>query len=336
MDFLGNIFGYVLEFFYNIVDNYAIAILLFTVFTRILMFPLTISQQKSSAKMAQIQPKQKELQAKYGNNREKYEEELSKLYQKEGVNMTAGCLPMLIQLPIIYGLFAAIRKPITLVLLHIPKSTAIIDLAVKLGVEYKKDAYYEISLIGKLKEAGVSALDGLGLTDIQITEVMDVVNGKGFSLFGIDLLQVPEFFGNVAFIFTVLVVLSQFGSMWLTQKITGASMQGTGCSPMVMNIVMSLFIGSISMKIPCAMAFYWICSSLLAPLQSYIVHRFYNAASLNALSEARHMVSLKANESVIADVINAEKGTMEFLPNYNYTEEKEKKNSNKKNKKNKK
>jgi len=332
IDYLGNLFGYVLEFFYNIFNNYAIAIFLFTIFTRILMFPLTISQQKSSAKMAKIQPKQKELMAKYGDNREKYNEELTKLYQKEGVNASAGCLPMLIQLPIVYGLFVAIRKPISLMLLHMPGNDIVAKLASNLGIDTAKNAYYEISLIGELSKKGIEAFDGLGFTEDQITRIMDVVNGKGFSLFGIDLLQIPEFFGNVAFIFTILVVLCQFGSMYISQKISGASMQSAGCNPMVLNVIMSLFIGYISMGIPCAMAFYWICTSLIAPIQSLIVHKFYNATILNARSDARHMVTLRDNEQKIVQAVNSAKGKREFLPNYNYVEEKKENKKGKKKK----
>ena len=96
-----------------IVRNYGIAIILFTIITKVLMFPFSVKQQKSTAAQGKIAQKQKELQQKYANNKAKYNEELQALYQKEGVSTMSGCLPLIIQLPIIYGLFALLRNPLT-------------------------------------------------------------------------------------------------------------------------------------------------------------------------------------------------------------------------------
>lgn len=81
-NFIGSIFGYVLDFFNNIFGNFGVSIIFFTLFTRLLMFPLTIKQQKSMAGMQRLQPKMKELQEKYGNDKARYNEEVSKLYQR--------------------------------------------------------------------------------------------------------------------------------------------------------------------------------------------------------------------------------------------------------------
>ena len=128
-NFIGSIFGYVLDFFNNIFGNFGVSIIFFTLFTRLLMFPLTIKQQKSMAGMQRLQPKMKELQEKYGNDKARYNEEVSKLYQREGQSPAGGCLPMLIQLPIFYGLYRAICMPLTCTL-HLDMSDPVISSAI--------------------------------------------------------------------------------------------------------------------------------------------------------------------------------------------------------------
>ena len=135
---LGSIFGYVVQFSYNIFNNYGVAIILFTIFTRVLMFPLTIKQQKSSAAQARLQPKLAQLKERYGANTPAYNEAMQELYTKEGISPTAGCLPMIIQFPLFFGMYEAIRRPLTCVL-HISKDK-IAELTNLYGLDTK--AYY--------------------------------------------------------------------------------------------------------------------------------------------------------------------------------------------------
>ena len=117
MEFINSIFGYPLGWLmwlcYKIVSNYGIALIIFTLLTKLILFPLAIKQQKSSLRMARMQPKLEELQKKYGKNKEKYNEEMLKLYDEEKYNPMSGCLPMLIQFPILFGLIDVIYKPMT-------------------------------------------------------------------------------------------------------------------------------------------------------------------------------------------------------------------------------
>ena len=111
--FFATIIGYPMQWIYSLVQNYGISIIILTVIVRLCLLPLYAKQIKTSAKMAGLQAKQKEIQSKYANNRQKMNEELQALYQKEGVSTMSGCLPLIIQLPIIYGLFALLRNPLT-------------------------------------------------------------------------------------------------------------------------------------------------------------------------------------------------------------------------------
>ena len=111
--FFATIIGYPMQWIYSVVNNYGLSIIILTLLIRLCLLPLYAKQIKNSAKMAEIQPKMKEIQAKYANNREKLNEEMNKLYEQAGTKPTSGCLPLVIQLPIIYGLFALLRSPLT-------------------------------------------------------------------------------------------------------------------------------------------------------------------------------------------------------------------------------
>ena len=104
--------GYLLTFIYNLVGNYGISLIILTVLVKLLLYPLYFKQIKSTASMSSLQPKMKAIQEKYKNDKEKMNEEMAKLYKDENFNPMGGCLPMLIQLPIIWGLFTLLRNPI--------------------------------------------------------------------------------------------------------------------------------------------------------------------------------------------------------------------------------
>ena len=98
-NFFGSILGYLLWLLYNIFHNYGVAIIFFTIIVKAVLFPFSIKSQRSMASQSKLSVKQKELQEKYGNNREKYSEELMKLYEKEGVSPSSGCLTSLLPCP---------------------------------------------------------------------------------------------------------------------------------------------------------------------------------------------------------------------------------------------
>lgn len=111
MYFLANVIGPILGVIYNVVGSYGVAIIILTVIMKLILLPLSIKQVKSTQAMSKIQPKVKELQKKYKDDKETLNRKTMELYSKEGVNPLMGCLPMLIQLPILFGLFGALRKP---------------------------------------------------------------------------------------------------------------------------------------------------------------------------------------------------------------------------------
>ncbi|MEX1045869.1 MAG: YidC/Oxa1 family membrane protein insertase [Actinomycetota bacterium] len=101
--------GAVLAWLYDVVGNYGVAIILFTIAVRILLLPLGIKQIRSMHAMQSIQPKIKAVQAKHKGNRQKQQEEMMKLYQEHGVNPLGSCLPLLLQLPVMIALYSVLR-----------------------------------------------------------------------------------------------------------------------------------------------------------------------------------------------------------------------------------
>ncbi|MGI6732252.1 MAG: YidC/Oxa1 family membrane protein insertase [Anaerovoracaceae bacterium] len=112
---IANPLGMLLSLLYGFIDSYGITLIVFTIIVKGVLFPLYASQIKHSAKMADLQPKMKELQRKYANDKETLNIKMMELYKEEKFNPARGCLPMLIQMPIILGLFALLRNPTTFI-----------------------------------------------------------------------------------------------------------------------------------------------------------------------------------------------------------------------------
>jgi YidC/Oxa1 family membrane protein insertase len=111
LGFLYSIFGTLLGYLYNFLGDYALSIIAFTLITKVLLLPLYMAQMKSTKAMSAVQPELKKLQAKYKDDKETLNIKTMELYKKFNVNPLAGCLPLIIQLPIIFALFGTLRDP---------------------------------------------------------------------------------------------------------------------------------------------------------------------------------------------------------------------------------
>ena len=105
--------GWLLDLLYGFINDYGITIIVFTIIVKLCIYPLYIKQTKSMAKMSEVQPKMQALQRKYANDKETLNIKMAELYKEEKFNPMGGCLPMLIQMPIIMGLFALLRTPMS-------------------------------------------------------------------------------------------------------------------------------------------------------------------------------------------------------------------------------
>ena len=111
MGLLATPLSFLLTLLYNLVNNYGIAIIILTVIVKACLYPVYAKSMKSTMKMSKLQPKMQELQQKYGKDRELYQQKVSELYKEEGASMYGGCLPMVVQMIVIMGLFTLLRTP---------------------------------------------------------------------------------------------------------------------------------------------------------------------------------------------------------------------------------
>ncbi len=299
-NFLGSIFGYILWFAFYLVNNFGIAIIIFTIIIKLLLIPFSITQQKSMAANARMQQKQREIMDKYKNDRVKANEEVQKLMEKENVSPTAGCLPMLAPMIIMFGVWYAVRNPLTNVL-HISSekvNTALTSISTIPGIGVSINSNYgEISIIkyfGYLQKFFVDA-SGNPLFTAKETESINEFS-SGFNFLGLDLLATPSQspLSSMMWLIPVLCFVTYVLSMLLTQKLNGTKMQG--CM-IAMVFGMPLFSAWISYSVPGAVGFYWIASTVLGFGQSLIMNLFYSPSILEAKAEAQRIVLRRQQEA---------------------------------------
>lgn len=157
MSFLAGFIGNILSFIFDIVNSYGLSIIILTILMKLVLLPLSIKQIKSTNKISEIQPRIKELQEKYKDDKETLNSKMMELYKKEGVNPLSGCLPMLVQLPILFGLFAVLRDPAQYVFAG---SAEAADAAVNVSFLWVK-SLNNPDLLGNIISSGPSWLLGL-------------------------------------------------------------------------------------------------------------------------------------------------------------------------------
>ncbi len=155
MDIIYRLLGSLLGSIYGVVNSYWLSIVLFTVVIKVSLLPLTFKQIHSTQEMTKIQPELQKLQAKYKNDKETLNIKVMELYKEHNVNPMAGCLPLLIQMPILFGLFGVLRNPLK----YVFNSDAVLSVnALNEGFLWIKDISLPDSL-GLLFTTGVSFID---------------------------------------------------------------------------------------------------------------------------------------------------------------------------------
>lgn len=308
---IGYIFGYVLWYAYLAVGNFAIAILIFTVILRVFQFPLQIKSQKSMAGSMRLQKKQQEIQEKYGRDREKVNEELSKLYEKENISPTGGCLTTMVPMFLLMGVYWTVRYPLTNTL-HIASSTVNKMLEYGQGlpvVGSRLDGIYgQINFMSVYSElrGNDDFISQTGLTAGDIDKLDTFA--KGFRMFGLNLLEMPSTYGvaSVFILFPILCFVTSFGTSFISMKMNGSSLKGQqGCMNM-MFLLMPLMSAWIAYSVPSAIALYWIYANLIGLVTTVIIHKFYNAQAMTALDEARRIALLEEEELEVKQVVRVQ------------------------------
>lgn len=225
---------------YGFTHNYGVAIILLTILIRLILYPLMQKQMVSMREMQKIQPLMKAVQEKYKNDKERLNKELMALYKEHKVNPMGGCLPLLIQMPILILLFQTLR----VFKYHIPNTEIIEGGFLWIASQYNV-----------IENGETIAKAGLALSERLIH----------FGIFGI------EYIGILPFLVG--------GSMYIQQKMTstsgtagkdGGSAQQT---QKMMTIMMPLMIGFMSFSLPSGLTLYWFTSTLLGIGQQYLINK---------------------------------------------------------------
>lgn len=298
-NFFGSVLGYLLWFLYTVFKNYGIAIILFTIIVKALMFPFSIKSQKSMAAQSRLASKQQELQKKYAKDQMKYNEELQKLYEKEGVNPGGGCLTTLLPFPIMLGIYYSVIYPLSNTL-HIAKDTIsqATEFVSKIPGIASTNQYVELEIV-KNFDALKDHLTMFSADDVQKIEFF----GKGFKCFGLDLLASPNMssFASMLWIIPVLALVTYWwGQSFVMQKLQPTQQQGAGQGCMkVMMYGMPLLSAYWAYIMPAAVGFYWIISALVGFAQTLITHKYFSPEQVSAKSEAsRYVTLLQADRKV--------------------------------------
>lgn len=300
--FLGSLLGYILWGAFYVIQNFGLSIIVFTLIIKLVLFPFSVKQQKSMAGTARLSKKQKELQEKYANNREKYQEELNKLYEKEGVKPMGGCLTSIVPMLVILGIFYAVAYPLTNTL-HLNSDSVNQAIAyvntIPGYVSSVNPTYQQISLLKIFPNiVNTETIQSLfSAAEISKIEMF----ASGFNAFGVDLLAIPKEQGLLSgyILFPIFCFVSNVASQFIMTKINGnQAAQQQGCMKFMLYLL-PLFSAYIAYSVPSAVAFYWIISSLVSLVQSIVLGKMFSPAHLTANSEARHVALMFENEAKV-------------------------------------
>ncbi|MDR0531216.1 MAG: YidC/Oxa1 family membrane protein insertase [Oscillospiraceae bacterium] len=280
-DALGYVFGPIMRGIFAVVGNYGGAVILFTIFCRLLMLPSAISQQKNQAKNTRMQFKMRKIQEKYKDDRQRLQEETQEFYRREGYNpMSAGCSGgMLIQFPIMFGLLAAIYQPLKYAL-NIPSNVLAVlqKQAPAILAEYGQkitggNINWQLPVIQHIKEFHLSG----AFTQEFMDKIVGFVHqfSMNFGAFSLELGLTPQEGKKFYYLIPVLAGVSAMGtsiySFFHTRKMNPEQKQNVamlGC----MTLGMPLFSAWLAFSYPVGIGLYWIISSLAALIQMAVLN----------------------------------------------------------------
>ena len=304
MGAISSVFGYVLNFFYELLNNYGLAILIFSVLLRLILIPITIKQQKSMKKSAEVQEKMKDIQAKYKNNPEKLNQETINLYKTEKMSPFSGCLTGILQIIIILSVFWLVSQPLTY--MKNLKDTEIYK-------EYKEKVDQDSGI--RYKEIGIIDLAESEYKDIENQLQQDNVENReelekrkeevnklriNMQFLGLDLSKVPMQSLNDwrVYIIPVLYIITSFVSIKITMNAQKKekeknnkdvivqneektkedelteSMGQMNNTMLYMTPIMSISIAAIA---PLGLALYWLVSNILMIFERLIINKIMSS-----------------------------------------------------------
>jgi len=299
--FFAKIFGFILNFIYEIVNNYGIAIILFSILIKLLMLPISIKQQRTMKKSVKLQAKMKEIQFKYKNNPEKLNQETLELYKNENMSPFSGCFSAIAQIILLFAVFYLVRSPLT----YMRKIDAdVINKYKQITHEYKlstNSAYPEIEVIRELDN--IRNLKNVGNseeTDEERTDITEIKDEEleqmdiNMEFLGLNLAQVPTQSSDwKAYIIPVLYVIVAVLSMKITNPTSpkpdvketvenkdekSLTKPEEEFDPMAqmnknMNMMFPVMYLAVALIAPLGLALYWLMNSLLMIVEKLALNK---------------------------------------------------------------
>ena len=289
-------------------QSYGWAILVFGLVVKLIMLPFQMKSKKSMMRTTMLQPQMKELERKYANNKEKYQEEVAKLYKEAKANPMSGCLWSLLPLFILIPLYQVVRQPLSKMLtLAAEEVTTLTNALAEMGlytIPERMDAYAEMKLANIMTQNFDTVL-----ANPAVSAFADKLAPINFEFLGLNLAQQPRlFFWNyidemglyAAFVLFLLPIISAALS-WLQGKLTQAMQSNdnpqAAQTAQTMNMMMPMMSVYICFIMPAAMGLYWIEQSVLGIIQEAILNRHYRRKLAAEMAEFNE-IQRKKNEEL--------------------------------------
>lgn len=276
---LGWPLGYVMEWIYNLIPNYGWDIILFTLLINIIKIPLQLNQQKSMAKMSAFQPMIMDIQKKYKDKPEKQQEELLKLQRDYGYSPTSGCMPMLVNFLVMFGVIEVVYHPLQRIFQISAEALETAGAALtNLGISFTM-VTRDTNIIAQVL-AGESTVSAAFSAE-QLAKIAEF--GQHMDFFGIDLTQVPQWSFQAEnlplLIFPILAIVTMFISTHISMKASGQEMQG---GMKIMMYIMPLTYLFFCFTVPCAFSLYYVISNIIMTVQSLVMRKIYDPDKMKA------------------------------------------------------
>lgn len=277
--FFANIFGYLLNYIYGFVNNYGLAIIIFTIILKLVMLPISIKQQKSMKKNSQMQKKIMEIQDKYSNDQARQSQELMDLYKKEHYNPFSGCLTSIIQMFLVLSMFYLVSQPLTY--MKQVETEKIDKYVTQITNEGKNVRYREIAVIKEMRDKDESVkinMDFLGL-DLSDIPSENYTNWKVYII--------PVLYVFTSFVSTKIITLltkdpkeiakEKEEKALIKQEEKKENKETEAMSEMnkQMQLMVPIMSVSIALIAPLGLALYWLVGNLFSLCERLILNKFF-------------------------------------------------------------
>ncbi|MBR1376808.1 MAG: membrane protein insertase YidC [Bacilli bacterium] len=267
-----NLLGVIMKFLYNLFMNYGVAIILFTLISKIILLPISIWVQKNSIKMVKMQPDINKIKIKYFGDKDSIADEESKLYKKYNYNPFVSIIPLVVQIVLLLGLVAVINKPMTYILdIDNDTTSKFVEIVLENNSNLESDSSsLEIEVVKDIKNENVEKYN---LVNSEITNKIKNVN---LNFLGFDLSWVASEEKGIAFLIPLIAGLSALLLCIGQNKMNVLQAEQSNLNKygmLVLSVGLSLYLGTF---VPAGVALYWTFSNLFAILQQWLLNIFIN------------------------------------------------------------